>query len=69
MLEKLTMLEAWREGKLCLPPGYDLEREADLVFLRRKDGIMVAPFWVDGTTPSAVTRIAWEDYRFTCRSA
>jgi hypothetical protein len=69
VLKKLTMLEAWREGKLCLPPGYELEREVDLMSLRSKDGIRVAAFGVDGTKPSGVTRTAWEDYEFTYRSA
>jgi hypothetical protein len=69
VLKKLTVLEAWREGKLCLPPGYDLEHEADLMLLRREDGILVAAFGVDGTTPSGVTTTAWEDYKFTRRSA
>lgn len=66
MLEKLTMLEAWQEDKLCLPPGYDMEHETDLMFLRRIDGTLVAVFGVDGTTPGGVTRTAWEDYKFTC---
>jgi hypothetical protein len=46
--EKLTVLEAYREGKLPLPPGYTLEHRADALLLRREDGSVVAVFSVRG---------------------
>ena len=61
-MEKLTVLEAYRVGKLSLPPGYGLEFDADLILLR-KGGATAAAFSVAaGTTPSQVTKAAWEDY-------
>jgi hypothetical protein len=61
-VRKLTVLEAYREGKLSLPPGYGLEFDADMILLRRKDNAIVAVFGVADTTPSGVTKAAWEDY-------
>jgi hypothetical protein len=60
-VEKLTVLEAYRVGKLSLPPGYGLEFDADLILLRKGEAT-VAAFVVAGTTPSAVTKAAWEDH-------
>ena len=34
-VEKLTVLEAYRAGKLSLPPGYELQFDADMILLRR----------------------------------
>ena len=60
-MDKLTVLEAYMAGRLALPPGYDLEFDADMILLRKDDAI-VAAFGVAGTTPSEVTEAAWEDY-------
>jgi hypothetical protein len=60
-VEKLTVLEAYREGKLSLPPGYDLEFDPDTILLRKDDAI-VAAFGVALATPLEVTKAAWEDY-------
>jgi hypothetical protein len=60
-VEKLTVLEAYREGKLSLPPGYVLEFDPDMILLR-KDDETVAAFGVASATPSEVTKAAWEDY-------
>ena len=60
-MEKLTVLEAYRAGKLSLPPGYDLEFDADMILLRKHDAT-VAAFGVASATPSEVEKIAWEDY-------
>ena len=60
-MEKLTVLEAYREGKLSLPPGYDLEFDPDMILLR-KDDATVAAFGVASATPLEVTKAAWEDY-------
>jgi hypothetical protein len=60
-VEKLTVLEAYRAGKLSLPPGYELQFDADVILLRRDDAT-VAAFGVANTTPSVVTKAAWEDY-------
>jgi len=60
-VEKMTVLEAYRAGKLSLPPGYDLEFDADMILLR-KDDATVAAFGVASATPSEVTKAAWENY-------
>ncbi len=60
-MRKLTVLEAYRKGKLSLPPGYSLEFDADMILLRRDDAT-VAAFGVADTTPSGVTKAAWENY-------
>jgi hypothetical protein len=59
---KLTVLEAYREGKLPLPPGYGLEFDADMILLRDDNGAIVAAFGVADNSPSGVTKSAWEDY-------
>jgi hypothetical protein len=46
--EKLTVLEAYREGKLSLPADYTLEHGADALLLRREDASVVAVFSVRG---------------------
>ena len=55
------MLEAYQQGKLSLPPGYDLDFDPDMILLR-KDDTTVAAFGVADTTPSEVTKVAWEHY-------
>jgi len=42
MADRMTALEAYRAGILTLPPGYELESDADLMLLRRDDGSVVA---------------------------
>ncbi len=49
-----------REDEL-LPPGYRLERDADVFVLRRRDGSMVAAFSAQGADPAEVFAEAWED--------
>jgi len=66
--EKLTVLEAYREGKLSLPPGYGLEHGADALLLRREEGSVVAVFSVSGVTTSDVARTAWHDHHEKSRS-
>ena len=61
-MEKLTVLEAHREGKMYLPPGYGLEFDADMIILRGKDNAIVAAFGVADTSPSEVTQVAREYY-------
>lgn len=68
MAEKLTVLEAYREGKLSLPPGYGLEHGADALLLRREEGSVVAVFSVSGVTTSDVARTAWHDHHEKSRS-
>ncbi len=68
-IEKFIALEAHRAGKLCLPPGYELEYGADVLLLRRADGSMVAAFSARATTPSELARTAEEDYRANGRSS
>jgi hypothetical protein len=46
-----------------LPPGYSVERDPDLLVLRRPDGTIVAVFSVRGATVEAVEKAAWEDHR------
>jgi hypothetical protein len=67
-VENLTVLEAYREGKLSLPPGYALEHGADALLLRREEGSVVAVFSVRGATPSDVARIAWHDHQEKTKS-
>src|SRR3712207_8349365 len=38
MAERMTALMAYRAGILTLPPGYELELDAELLLLRRPDG-------------------------------
>jgi len=44
-----------------LPFGYYLERDADLLALRRSDGSFVAAFTVRGVDLFEVELMAWED--------
>ena len=44
-----------------LPPGYWVERDADLLVLRRPDGSIVATFSAGGFDPLEVRVAAWED--------
>ncbi len=67
--ERLTALEAYRAGKLYLPPGYGLEYGAEVLLLRRSDGSMVAAFGAIGAAPSEVARTAEEDYRTHAKSS
>jgi hypothetical protein len=46
-----------------LPPGYRLEREADLLSLRRSNGSFVGAFSARGATTEAVLRTAEDDRR------
>ena len=62
MTTKMTALFAYQRGKLKLPPGYRIERDADLVELHRADGSLVGAF-VAGVAPSAVVRTTENDYR------
>ena len=47
-------------SSLELPTGYYLERDADLLILRRLDGAMVGAFSARGAVPEAVRQIAEE---------
>jgi hypothetical protein len=44
-----------------LPFGYYLQRDADLLVLRRADGSLVAAFSVRGFDPLEVELALWED--------
>ena len=44
-----------------LPFGYHLERDADLLFLRRSNGSFVAAFSAVGADPLEVELTVWED--------
>jgi hypothetical protein len=44
-----------------LPFGYYLERDADLLILRRSEGSFVAAFTVVGADPIEVEVTVWED--------
>jgi len=48
MVENVAALDAYREGKLTLPPGYGLEYGADVLLLRREGGSVVAAFSARG---------------------
>ncbi len=62
MTTKMTALCADQRGKLRLPPGYHVERDADMVTLHRADGSLVGAF-VAGAAPAAVVRSAEDDHR------
>jgi hypothetical protein len=59
-VEKPTVLEAQREGKMSLPLGYDLEFDADIISLRGKDNAIEAAFGLAGTTTSETTKATRE---------
>ena len=44
-----------------LPFGYYVEREPDLLLLRRPDGTLVAAFSARGVDPLEVELTVWED--------
>ena len=48
-------------GQTTPAPGYGLEFDADSILLRKGEAT-VAAFGVAHTTPSAVTKAAWEDH-------
>jgi hypothetical protein len=50
---------SWEE--LRLPPGYELERDPDMLILRRPDGSTVATFSTRGVVPEHVEEAARED--------
>jgi hypothetical protein len=60
MTTKLSALSAYRAGRLQLPPGYRLERDAEFMTLHRPDGSMVAAF-AAGAAPSVVVSTAEDD--------
>jgi hypothetical protein len=68
MVENVAALNAYREGKLPLPPGYALEYGADVLLLRREAGSVVAAFSAKGTTSAEVERTAWNDHRQSSRT-
>jgi hypothetical protein len=47
---------------LRLPPGYYVDKDADLLVLRRHDGSVVAVFSARGVAKEFIERAAWEDY-------
>ncbi len=49
-----------RESTLELPTGYYLERDPDVLVLRRLDGAMVGAFSAHGAAPEALRRIVQE---------
>ena len=63
MAEKLTAWTAYQVGCMTLPPGYRLEHGADVLLLRRGDGLTVAAFSATSAAPAEVARIAEADYR------
>ena len=46
---------------MYLPFGYYLDRDADLLMLRRSDGSLVAAFCASGVDLFEVELTAWED--------
>jgi len=50
-----------RLNEFELPFGYYLERDADLLILRRSDGTFVAAFSALGVDPFEVELMAWQD--------
>jgi hypothetical protein len=46
-----------------LPPGYYLELDPDLIFLRKGEGHFVAAFSARGVTQEAIAEVARADYK------
>jgi hypothetical protein len=63
MVEPVAALDAYRNGRLSLPPGYTMEYGADVLLLRREDDSVVAAFNAGRTTSSEVEKKAWEDHK------
>jgi hypothetical protein len=63
MANRMTALEAYRAGKIPLPPGYEVEHGADVLLLRRGDGSVAATFSARGVIPAQVANTAEEDQR------
>lgn len=59
----MTALEAYRVGKIPLPPGYEVEHGADVLLLRRGDGSVAATFSARGVILAQVANTAEEDQR------
>ena len=62
MAQRLTAKDAYLEGKLPLPPGYELEHGAGALLLRREDGSVAATFSAEGAAPAEVARTAEGDH-------
>jgi hypothetical protein len=69
MVENVSALGAYREGELLLPPGYTIERDADVLLVRREGGSVVAAFSARGATSEEVKRTAWDDHKRTSNTA
>jgi hypothetical protein len=69
MNTKLTAWAAYQAGKLALPPGYKLEHDADVLYLQRDDGSVVATFSARGVAPAEVAKTAEEDHRARGKSS
>jgi hypothetical protein len=67
MVDDVAVLDAFREGKLLLPPGYTVEYGADVLLLRRSSGSVVAAFNAGKVLSSEVERDAWEDHKRSIR--
>ena len=61
-MRRLTAKDAYREGRLSLPPGYGLEHGAGVLLLRREDGSVAATFSAEGAVPAEVARTAEGDH-------
>ena len=57
------MEEEMQGSSLELPTGYYLERDPDILILRRLDGAMVGAFSARGASPKAVRQTAEETVR------
>ena len=68
MVENVAALNAHREEKLPLPPGYALEYGADVLLVRREGVSVVAAFIARSTTSTEVERTAWNDHRQSSRN-
>ena len=62
MAQRPTAKDAYREGRLSLPPGYGLEHGAGALLLRRADGSVAATFSAEGAAPAEVARTAEGDH-------
>ena len=63
IVEPVAALDAYRNGRLSLPPGYTMEYGADVLLLRRGDDSVVAAFNAGRATSEDVEIDAWEDHK------
>ena len=68
MVELVAAVEAYRNGRSSLPPGYTTEYGAGVLLLRREDGSVVAAFNAGKVKAEDVEKDAWKDHKRSNRN-